>query len=64
MTVITPTDRGEWTRLTDQLRHLIHYPQELSIDLIPQGAAVKITDDGGTTTFVSLRRDRDRTHAS
>jgi hypothetical protein len=38
------------------LRHLISHPQEILFDLIPQGAALKITDSGGTTTLVSLLR--------
>lgn len=38
------------------LRHLIHHPRELSFDLIAQGAAVKIIDDSGTSTLVSLLR--------
>jgi Family of unknown function (DUF5335) len=38
------------------LRHLIHHPTEILFDLIPQGAALKITDSTGTTTLVSLLR--------
>jgi len=38
------------------LRHLIQHPQEILFDLIPQGAALKITDASGTTTLVSLLR--------
>jgi len=38
------------------LRHMVHHPQEFVVDLIPEGAAVKITDDAGTTTLVSLLR--------
>ena len=38
------------------LRHLIHHPTEILFDLIPQGAALKITDSSGTTTLVSLLR--------
>jgi hypothetical protein len=41
------------------LRHMVHHPQEFVVDLIPEGAAVKITDDGGTTTLVSLVRHTD-----
>jgi hypothetical protein len=37
------------------LRHLVHHPQELVVDLVPQGAAVKIRD-GDETTLVSLLR--------
>jgi hypothetical protein len=38
------------------LRHLIPHPQEILFDLIPQGAALRITDAGGTTTLISLLR--------
>jgi hypothetical protein len=38
------------------LRHMVHHPQEFVVDLIPEGAAVKITDDTGTATLVSLLR--------
>jgi hypothetical protein len=38
------------------LRHMVNHPQEFVVDLIPEGAAVKITDDAGTTTLVSLLR--------
>lgn len=38
------------------LRHLIAQPQEILFDLIPHGAALKITDASGTTTLVSLLR--------
>ena len=38
------------------LRHLIEHPREILFDLIPQGAALKITDSTGTTTLVSLLR--------
>jgi hypothetical protein len=38
------------------LRHMIQHPQEILFDLIPQGAALKITDSSGTTTLVSLLR--------
>lgn len=40
------------------LRHLIPHPSEIVFDLIPQGAALKITDSSGTTTLVSLLRRR------
>jgi hypothetical protein len=42
------------------LRHMVHHPQEFVVDLIPEGAAVKITDDTGTTTLVSLLRHTDQ----
>jgi hypothetical protein len=38
------------------LRHMVHHPQEFVVDLIPEGAAVKIADSTGTTTLVSLLR--------
>ena len=38
------------------LRHLIYHPQEILFDLIPQGAALKITDSTGATTVISLLR--------
>ncbi|MCZ2839127.1 DUF5335 family protein [Modestobacter sp. VKM Ac-2985] len=38
------------------LRHLVHSPQEVLFDLIPRGAALKITDAAGATTLVSLLR--------
>jgi hypothetical protein len=41
------------------LRHLIYHPQEFVVDLIPEGAAVKITDSTGTTTLVGLLRALD-----
>jgi hypothetical protein len=41
------------------LRHLIHHPQEFVVDLIPEGAAVKVTDSTGTTTLVGLFRRQD-----
>jgi hypothetical protein len=41
------------------LRHLIYHPQEFVADLIPAGAAVKVTDSTGTTTLVSLLRAQD-----
>ncbi|MFQ1002387.1 DUF5335 family protein [Modestobacter sp. SSW1-42] len=43
------------------LRHLVHSPQEVLFDLVPRGAALKITDAAGATTLVSLlRRPEDR----
>ena len=50
---------GKDQRYPVVLRHLIYHPQEFVVDLIPEGAAVKITDDGGTTTLVSLLRHAD-----
>jgi hypothetical protein len=50
---------GSSPRYPVVLRHLVHQPQEFVVDLIPEGAAVKITDDTGTTTLVSLLRPRD-----
>jgi hypothetical protein len=41
------------------LRHMVNHPQEFVVDLIPEGAAVKITDNTGTTTVVSLLRPPD-----
>jgi Family of unknown function (DUF5335) len=41
------------------VRHMVHHPQEFVVDLIPEGAAVKITDDTGTATLVSLSRPLD-----
>ncbi|MCW2530969.1 MAG: hypothetical protein JWP62_539 [Blastococcus sp.] len=41
------------------LRHMVNHPQEFVVDLIPEGAAVKITDNTGTTTLVSLLRRTD-----
>jgi hypothetical protein len=38
------------------LRHLIYHPQEFVVDLIPEGAALKVTDSTGTTTLVGLLR--------
>jgi hypothetical protein len=40
-------------------RHLVNHPQEFVVDLIPEGAAVKITDSTGATTLVSLIRRPD-----
>jgi hypothetical protein len=47
---------GRAPRYPVVLRHLIHHPTEVLFDLIPQGAALKITDSSGTTTLVSLLR--------
>jgi hypothetical protein len=50
---------GKSERYPVALRHLIYHPQEFVVDLIPQGAALKITDSTGTTTLVSLLRRPD-----
>jgi hypothetical protein len=50
---------GNSPRYPVVLRHLIHHPQEFVVDLIPEGAALKITDDAGTTTLISLLRRPD-----
>jgi hypothetical protein len=47
---------GSSPRYPVVLRHLINGPQEILFDLIPQGAALKITDSSGTTTVVTLVR--------
>lgn len=47
---------GRSPRFPVVLRHLIPRPQEILFDLIPQGAALKITDSSGTTTLISLLR--------
>jgi hypothetical protein len=41
------------------LRHVIHNPQEFLVDLIPAGAAVKVTDSSGTTTLIGLFHPKD-----
>ena len=50
---------GKDQRYPVVLRHLIHHPRELVVDQNPQGAALKVTDESGTTTLVSLVRPRD-----
>jgi hypothetical protein len=50
---------GNSPRYPVVLRHLIYHPQEFVVDLVPEGAALKITDDTGTTTVVSLLRRPD-----
>jgi hypothetical protein len=50
---------GKGLRYPVALRHLIYHPQEFVVDLIPEGAAVKVTDSTGTTTLVSLIRAQD-----
>jgi hypothetical protein len=47
---------GRSPRYPVVLRHLIPHPTEIVFDLIPQGAALKITDTSGTTTLLSLLR--------
>ena len=47
---------GSSPRLPVVLRHMVSGPQEILFDLIPQGAALKITDSSGTTTLVTLVR--------
>lgn len=47
---------GRSPRYPVVLRHMISHPQEILFDLIPQGAALKVTDSSGTTTLVSLLR--------
>ncbi|MGZ4565494.1 MAG: hypothetical protein ACXVFZ_01515 [Blastococcus sp.] len=55
MVVISPEQRTEWTRLTDRLS--AEYP---SYDVtIPQGGALKVTDESETTSLVSLLRLHD-----
>lgn len=47
---------GRAPRYPVVLRHLIAHPTGIDVDLIPQGAALRITDSTGTTTLVSLLR--------
>src|SRR4051794_31094635 len=47
---------GRSPRYPVVLRHMISGPQEILFDLIPQGAALKITDSSGTTTLATLVR--------
>ena len=54
--VVVVSVGGRSPRYPVVLRHLIQHPQEILFDLIPQGAALKITDASGTTTLVSLLR--------
>ena len=49
---------GKAQRYPVVLRHLIHHPREMVVDQNPQGAALKVTDESGTTTLVSLVRPR------
>jgi hypothetical protein len=55
---VVAADRAE-DREDVALRHMVNHPQEFVVDLIPEGAAVKITDETGTTTLVSLLRRPD-----
>ena len=55
---------GKDQRYPVVLRHLIHHPRELLVDQHPQGAALKVTDEFGTTTLVSLLRPRDGAQGS
>ena len=57
--VVVLTVGGNSQRYPVALRHVVHHPQELVVDLIPEGAALKITDSTGTTTLVSLLRPPD-----
>jgi hypothetical protein len=50
---------GSSQRYPVALRHLIYHPQEFVVDLIPAGAAVKVTDSTGTTTVIGLIRRPD-----
>jgi hypothetical protein len=54
---------GNSQRYPVALRHVVHHPQELVADLIPEGAALKIADSTGTTTLVSLLRRPDHADA-
>jgi hypothetical protein len=57
--VVVLTVGGNSQRYPVALRHLIHHPQELVVDLVPEGAAMRITDSTGTTTLVGLLRRPD-----
>jgi hypothetical protein len=52
--VVVVSVGGRSARYPVVLRHLISHPQQILFDLIPQGAALKITDSSGTTTLISL----------
>ena len=54
--VVVVSVGGSSPRYPVVLRHLIHQPQEILFDLIPRGAALRITDASGTTTLISLLR--------
>ena len=55
---------GKDQRYPVVLRHLIQHPRELVVDQNPQGAALKVTDESGTATLVSLVRPRDGAQGS
>jgi hypothetical protein len=57
--VVEVTVGGRSDRYPVALRHIVQRPQEFVVDLNPQGAALRITDDGGTTTLVNLVRHQD-----
>jgi hypothetical protein len=57
--VVVLTVGGNSQRYPVALRHLIYHPQELVVDLVPESAAMRITDSTGTTTLVSLLRRPD-----
>jgi hypothetical protein len=50
---------GTSQRYPVALRHIVYHPQEFVVDLIPEGAALKVTDSTGTTTLISLLRRPD-----
>jgi hypothetical protein len=50
---------GTSQRYPVALRHIVYHPQEFVVDLIAEGAAVKVTDSTGTTTLISLLRHPD-----
>jgi hypothetical protein len=54
--VVVVSVGGSSPRYPVVLRHLIPHPEEILFDLIPQGAALKITDSTGTMTLISLLR--------
>ena len=54
--VVVVSVGGRAPRYPVVLRHVISHPTEILFDLIPQGAALKITDSSGTMTLVSLLR--------
>jgi hypothetical protein len=54
--VVVVSVGGSTPRYPVVLRHVIGHPQEILFDLMPRGAALKITDASGTTTLISLLR--------
>ena len=50
---------GKDQRYPVVLRHLVQHPRALLVDENPQGVALKVTDEWGTTTLASLLRPRD-----